>query len=250
MILVTSPIPSQAGKVMSSLKFDDSSGIVEVIAIYETSYSAQKGIVKSLKIGNKLIKKSLGFKGFLILQSQDGKHVASLSQWQDLASYQANISTIATDSNKVNAADTLAMPPAPTQTLMFEVATAQTSIAGTSPALRGKEAIVQLTRFTTQKPDTRSHSLNLVEEMIPNILRNQPIPQSVILLKGIDSNDFALMTNWNCSAMFEDVGKPKAIALSSDLESLVDDEQNLYNVVTIIGAQEKKIKKVKKFSVQ
>jgi heme-degrading monooxygenase HmoA len=246
MTVVTFSVPAQAGKMMSSLTFDDSSGIVEVVAIYETSYSTQKSIVKSLKINNKLIKKALGFKGFSLLQSQDGKQAIAFSQWQDLASYQAYIPAITTDSSKVNAADTLAVPPVPTKTLMFEVVTTQMAIVGAKPALRGKEAVVQLAQFTAKNPDARSQTLNIVEKMLPTILQNQPIPQSVILLKAIDSEDVALMTNWNCSAMFEDVGKPKAIAVGSDLEAIADSEQNLYNVITIIPAELKKDKADKK----
>jgi hypothetical protein len=46
--------------------------------------------------------------------------------------------------------------------------------------------------------------------------------------------------------MFEDVGKPKAIAVSSDSEAIADSEQNLYNVITIIPAEVKKDKSDKK----
>ncbi len=243
LILLSFPSPTQAGKVMSSLKFDTSSGVVEVLTIYETSYSMQKSIMKSLKVNNKLIKKAAGFKGFSLLQSQDGKQVITISQWQDLASYQAYTPPSTIDPSK---ATEIALPPAPNKTLIFEVVSAQTAIAGATPALRGKEAVVRLTQLALKNPETRSQVLNQVEEIIPSILQNQPIPQSVILLKELDSGDLTLMTNWNCSAMFEDVGKPEAIALSNDLTELVDSKQSLYNATIIVPAEVKKDKESKK----
>ena len=244
-ILLTFDSPVQAGKFMASLVFDTASNPVEVAAIYETSYSMQKTLVKSLKVSNKLMKKATGFKGFSLLQSQDGKQIVALSQWQDLPSYQAYVPPLAADFSKSKSAEGLAAPPAPSQTLIFEVVNAQTAIAGATPALRGKEAVVRLTQLAPKSPEMRSQVLTSMEEMVPSILQNQPIPQSVILLKSLDSDDLVLMTNWNCSAMFEDVGKPEAIALSSDLTELVDNKQNIYNVTSIIPAEVKKAKKSK-----
>ena len=244
-ILLTFDSPVQAGKFMASLVFDAANDPVEVAAIYDTSYSTQKAIMKSLKISNKLMKKATGFKGFSLLQSQDGKQIIALSQWQDLPSYQAYVPPLAADFSKSKSSEGLAAPPAPSQTLVFEVVNAQTAIAGATPALRGKEAVVRLTQLAPKSPEMRSQVLTSMEEMVPSILENQPIPQSVILLKSLDSDDLVLMTNWNCSAMFEDVGKPEAIALSSDLTELVDNKQNIYNVTSIIPAEVKKAKESK-----
>jgi len=244
-MLLTFDSPVQAGKFMASLVFDPASDPVEVAAIYDTSYATQKTLVKSLKISNKLMKKATGFKGFSLLQSQDGKQVIALSQWQDLPSYQAYVPPLVTESSNSKSSEGLAAPPVPSQTLMFEVVNAQTAIAGATPALRGKEAVVRLTQLAPKSPEMRSQVLTSMEAMVPALLQNQPIPQSVILLKSLDSDDLVLMTNWNCSAMFEDVGKPEAIALSSDLTELVDNKQNIYNVITIIPAEVKKAKESK-----
>lgn len=228
------PQSAQAGKAMKALAFDGASGTVEVAAIYETSYAAQKGVMKSLKPSSKLMKKALGFKGTIILRSQDGKQVITLSQWQDLASYQAYTSVAVADSSTAASAP---VPPAPTHTFTFEVAATQTSINGATPALRGKEAVVQVAQFTAKQPDSQSQLLAQVQEMIPALLQKQPIPQSVVLLKKLDSGDVALLTNWNCSALFEDVGKPAAIKPSNALIAIADIEQQLYNVVNIIPAE-------------
>lgn len=233
------PGSAQASKAMKALAFDATSGTVEVAVVYETSFSAQKMVMKSLKASTKLMKKAPGFKGLAMLQSQDGKQVIVLSQWQDLVSYQAYTPPPTTDASQ-GIAPASAPLPAPTQTLIFNVAGIQTSIAGSTPALRGKEAVVQLAQFTPKDPDTRSQVLSQVGAMVPEILQKQPIPQSIVLLEDATTGAIALLTNWNCSALFEDVGKPGAIDPGTDLTALADNTQSLYNVVNLVPAEVKK----------
>lgn len=228
------PSSAQAG-TGKALEFAAASGTIEVAAIYETSFTTQKSVGKSLKISSKLMKKAPGFKGFSTLQSQDGTQLIVFSQWQDLGSYQAYAPSLTPDSSKTTAS-TL---PAPTSTLIFEVVSVQPGIKGATPALRGKEAVVQFTQFIPKNPDARSQILTSVSEMIPNLLAKQPIPQSVLLLKGVETEQIALLTNWNCSALFADVGEPVAIEPSSDLVALANNEQHLYNVVNIVPAEVK-----------
>lgn len=234
--------PAEAGKVMKSLAFDAASGTVEIATIYETSYAAQKSVMKSLKAGSKAMKKAPGFKGFSMLQSQDGNQVIALSQWQDLGSYQAYTPTLSADSSKAATSAAASAPPVPTRTLTLEIVKAQAAIAGATPALRGKEAVVQLAQFIPKDPEARSQLLSRVEAMIPTLLQKQPVPQSILLLKGIDTDTVALQTNWNCSALFEDVGQPMAIEPSSELVALADHQQTLFNVATIIPAEVKQDK--------
>jgi hypothetical protein len=158
------------------------------------------------------------------------------SQWQDLASYQAFTPAPTTTPTSAS------VPPAPTSTLIFEVVSVQSGITGATPALRGKEAVIQLTQFTAKNPDQRSQIVDRVQELIPNLLQKQPIPQGILLLKGLENQQIALLTNWNCTALFEDVGQPMAIEPSSELLALADNEQHLYNVVSIIPAEVKKEK--------
>jgi len=221
----------QAGKTPKTLIFDATTSSVEVMNVYETSYAAQKSTIKSLKITAKQMKKAVGFQGGSMLQSQDGKQVIALSQWPDLASYQAYTPSPAMTSGA-------APPPKPSGNAHFELVSAQTSIPGAMPALRGKEAVVQLVQFTSKDGEVRSQLLPQVEALLPVLLETQPIPQSVLLLKGMDDDGaIALMVNWNCSAMFEDVGQPGAIAIPPDLMALADSTQQLFNVVTIIPTE-------------
>lgn len=228
--------PAKAGKVAKALTFDETGHSIEVLAVYETSYAAQKSLMKSLKLPIKQMKKAAGFQGGSMLQSQDGKQVIALSQWQDLASYQAyQPSPPANDS-----ASPAATPAAPTQTLVFEMVTAQPFIPGITPALRGKEAVVQLVQLTPKEAEMQLQLLAQVKAILPQLLEQQPIPQSSLLFKGVDHDAIAFMMNWNCSAMFEDVGQPGAIALPADLTDLADSTQQLYTVATIIPAEVEK----------
>jgi len=223
--------PAQAGNVAKALAFDGTETSIEVLAIYETSYAAQKSTVKSLKMPSKLMKKAAGFLGSSMLQSQDGKQVIAFSQWQDAASYAA----YAPPPGSVSP-----MPPEPSQVLAYAVAIAQPSTPGTTPALRGKEAVVQWVQFTPKDADGRLQVRAKLEEMVPALLEHQPIPQSVLLLQGLDTPTLALLVNWNCSALFEDVGEPQVMAIAPDLAALADSEQQLYNVVNIIPAEVEK----------
>lgn len=226
--------PAEAEKAAKALTFSPAGGGVEVLALYETSYAAQKSVVKSLKVPTKLMKKAIGFQGASMLRSQDGKQVIALSQWQDLASYQ---------SYTPPATMSASASPSPAQTLLFEVAAVQTSFPGATPALRGKEAVVQLTQLAPKMAEDRSQILAQAEAMLPNLLAQQPIPQSVLLLRGIapdQADAIALMQNWNCSALFEDVGQPKAIELSSDLAAIANSTQQLYSVVNLIPGESQK----------
>lgn len=231
-ILFTFSSPAKAGG-NKALEFDAASGTVEVAAIYETSFTTQKSVGKSLKVSSKLMKKAPGFKGFSMLQSQDGTQIIVFSQWQDLASYQAF------DPNSTTTSISPSTPPAPTSSLIFEVVSVQTGIKGATPALRGKEAVVQFSQFTAKNPDERSQILTQIQEMIPHLIAKQPIPQSILLLKGVENQQIALLTNWNCSALFPDVGEPVAIEPSTDLVALANNEQHLYNVINIIPAEVK-----------
>lgn len=237
--LAVSPDFALAGQEMKAVTFDATAGTIEVASVYETSFVAQKGTVKSLKTLSKSMKKAPGFKGSLVLQSQDGKRVITLAQWQDLASYQAFVPPSAA-SNKATVGSTA--PPVPTRTLTYELALAQPALPGATPALRGKQAVVQLIQFVAKQPTNFPQLLERVESLIPALLQKQPIPQSVVLLKSVEPAEAALLVNWNCSPAFEDVGQPTAIEPDEPLLALADVNQQLFNVATLLPVEVKSAK--------
>lgn len=263
-VLIGYPNAAQADKVPSSFKFDASSSAVNVANFYETTLETQKGVIKSLK-SSKSMKKAPGFNSLSILKSEDGSRVVTLAQWQDLASYQAyttppveeSKSSKAEDAAKEDSTksskskkekDTKEIAIAPTKTLVLQIGKTQAAVEGATPAIRGKEAVVELSEFKLKSPDAQSTVLSSVEGMFPSILEKQPAPQSVVLLKSVDNTEIALMANWNCSASFEDLGKPAAFEQPVDIASLADNDQHLYDVVKIISPPPPKADKKKEKS--
>lgn len=249
-LIIGYPNAAKADKVPSSFKFDPSSSAVNVTSIYETTPETQKGVIKSLK-SSKSLKKAPGFNSLSILKSEDGARVVTLAQWQDLASYQAykppvEDSKSSKDKKEKDKKDLVAI--APTKTLVFQIDKTQAAVEGATAAIRGKEAVVELSEFTLKSPDAQSTVLSSVEGMFPNILQKQPAPQSVVLLKSMDNAEIALMANWNCSTSFEDLGKPAAFEQPGDIASLAENDQRLYDVVKIISAPPPKADKKKENS--
>ncbi|MGB5961348.1 MAG: hypothetical protein WBG73_11860 [Coleofasciculaceae cyanobacterium] len=225
-----------ASESSKALSFDASTSAVEVVTIYETSFSTQKSLVTALKSSSKLLKKAPGFAGFSMLRSQDRKQMITLSQWQDLSSYKAYNTPIVDSS--LSASKQPTSTPTPTHIKIFELTKAQASIANAIPAFRGKEAVVQFIKLMPNSADDQGKLLEQIEVIIPDLLQKQPIPQSALLFKGIDNNEIILMLNWNCSVMFEDLGKPSAIAFDDNLV-LSDIDQQFYDVIKIMPAEVK-----------
>lgn len=232
-LLVVFPESAWAGRSPRTIAFDATTN-VEIVEVYNTVDVTQKPIAKALKANGKAMQKAPGFKGFSIFKSQDKKRVIALSQWQDLESYQAY--TSATGSNSSEAAQEL---PSPTRTLTFELVKTQPSIEGSTSALRGKEAVVDWIEFLPKSGNIQT-VVQRVETLIPKVLNKQPVPQSVVLLKAFDNNEVGLLINWNCSAMFEDLGKPTTIAIDNDITALADSDQRFYDVTQIIPIDTRK----------
>jgi quinol monooxygenase YgiN len=221
-------LPSNAWADKGAIAFDALTNI-EVLEVYDTAYATQKTVAKSLKLNGKAMRKEAGFKGFAVFKSRDGKRVIALSQWQDLASYPGS----ATSSDASQPA-----PALPTRSLTFELVKSQPFIESATPAIRGKEATVQLIEFVPKSGEAEA-LISQVEALMPKVMSTQPIPQSATLMKAEGSID--LLINWNCSAMFEDLGKPMPIELGSITE-LAEADQQFYEVTQIVAAEVKEAK--------
>lgn len=240
-VLIGFPSDAAAMKTPKAIAFDPGATAVNVAAIYETAPTTQKSTMKSLKGANKSLKKAPGFNGLATLQSDDGTRLIVLSQWQDLASYEAAIATPPADSEETKKSKTTAI--APPRTLVFEISKAQTAREGLIAALKGKEAVVEFSEFKLKTPEDQAKVAASAEKLIPATLLKQPAPQSVVLLNSTDSTDVALMANWNCTADFADGEKPAEFdALDAEIAALVDVDQHLYDVLGIIPAEVKKPK--------
>ncbi|MER3433580.1 MAG: hypothetical protein C4288_09130, partial [Leptolyngbya sp. ERB_1_1] len=130
---------------------------------------------------------------------------------------------------------------APLRTVIYEIGKTQTKRDGLVPTVKGKEAVVEFSEFKLKTPDDQAKVVANAEKLIPATLLKQPAPQSVILLNSAESGDVALMANWNCTADFAEGERPAEFdALDAEVAGLVDVEQHLYNVVSILPAEVKK----------
>ncbi len=238
-VLVGFPTSAKAAKVAKAIAFDPGAPAINVAVIYETTPTTQKTTLKSLK-KTKVFKKAPGFNSSALLQSDDGTRVISLSQWKDLESYQAFIAP-PIEPTKATETKEQTTPIAPLRTVVFEIGKAQTAREGLIPAVKGKEAVVEFSEFKLKNAADQAKVVANAEKLIPATLLKQPAPQSVILFNSSDSTDVALLANWNCTADFAEGETPAEIdALDAEVAELVDVEQHLYNVVSILPAEVKK----------
>lgn len=238
-MVVGFPGRAEAAKVAKAIAFDPGVAAVNVAAIYETTPTTQKSTLKSLK-SIKTMKKAPGYSGSALLQSDDGTRIIALSQWKDLASYQAFITPPA-EGTKETEKKSKTPTAAPLKTVVFEIGKTQSIREGIVPTVKGKEAVVEFSDFTLKNVADKDKVVASAEKLIPSALLKQPSPQSVILLSSADSPEIALMANWNCTADFVEGEKPTAIdAPDAELATLVDVDSHLYNVVSILPAEVKK----------
>ncbi len=232
--LLSYPADAYADKAIKAIAFDSAAQSVNVAEIYDTTVETQKTAIKTLKPAIKSAKKATGFNGLTMLKSDDGAQLIVMSQWQDLASYQAY--TAPTVAAKSEQKSTLA----PTRTIVFEIAKSQTARENATPTIRGKEAIVQFSDFKLKNPIDSARVVANVEKMMPAVLLKQPAPQSVIELQSRDKTEIALMANWNCTADFVETGAPTPIdPLDSEIADLVTVNQHTYNVIQVMPASTK-----------
>lgn len=238
-VLIAYPTRAEAAKVAKAIAFDPGITVVNVAAIYETTPTTQKTTLKSLK-SMKALKKAAGFTSSALLQSDDGTRIVALSQWKDLDSYKTFTTAPAPDETKESKKEKTAAI-APLRTVIFEIGKAQTAREGLVPTVKGKEAMVEFSEFKLKAPEDQAKVVANAEKLIPATLLKQPAPQSVVLLNSTDSTDVALLANWNCTADFAEGEKPAEFdALDAEVAGLVEVEQHLYNVVSILPAEVKK----------
>jgi heme-degrading monooxygenase HmoA len=233
---------------------------INVATIYETSAETQKDAMASIAKSSKaLYKKHPGFDGFVVLKSKDGNRVIVLSQWKDLASYQAfteqpvedyktkyadaykskfESSPYAAYKSKSGSAyasykgQEAAATLEPTKTIIFEQETTEPS---NIVANIRKESLVQLSEYSIKDPESKSQIIDFVNKLVPTADDMYPSPRSVVLLRSNDNSEVALLASWSCSVDFEGLETTPTFAeLSDALVAAADNEQHLYEVMKII----------------
>ena len=243
--LTLAPQVAQADKATTAYAFDPASESINVATIYETTALTQKDVVSGLvKSSKSFFKKTPGFGSYSVLQSADGERVLSLTQWLDAASYDAYLAQ-PVEPTKPSKKEKVA-PATPLRTVVFQIDDTLAA-AGVVPAIRGKDALVQINEITAKSPEDADKLLAAAETLLPSIKGLFPSPRSAVLLKAADSSDLALLTNWGSAAEYADLTTlPVLDSLDETLLSLADSDQHLYQVVKTISAKPEKEKKAEK----
>lgn len=249
----------KAEKVVQPISFAPESKVVNVATIYETTPDTQKDAVSSImksifKSSKSSMKKAPGFNSYYVLKSEDGTRILGLTQWQDSASYQAFITPPepeatsaeseksdkekdSKDFKKEKKKDKKYAAIAPARTVVFEVVKTQAG-EGVIPAIKGKKAMVEFDELTAKDPADQPKLITFAEELMPSATQMQPAPGSVVLLKGVDNTDVALLANWDSGENFEELDPAKTPAFappSDELTALVNTDQHLYEVVKVVS---------------
>jgi heme-degrading monooxygenase HmoA len=246
-ILICFPGAAQADKAPKAALFDPASTAINVIDVYETTPTTQKDIVSGvMKSSKAFFKKATGFNSFSVLQSNDGLRVVTLSQWQTPESYEAFITPPVeeeTKSLKSSKGKKEKESVAPTRTLIFEIDQAQAP-EGMIPGIRGDVTLVEFNEITAKAPEDLEQVLTSAESSLTGVTKVYPAPRSVILFKGVDSPELAIMADWGYSIdEFTDPTKFPTLAMDLDeITPIADTDQRLYQVVKVISAKPEKSK--------
>ncbi|NJL45205.1 MAG: hypothetical protein HC922_04510 [Leptolyngbyaceae cyanobacterium SM2_3_12] len=245
-----------ADKVIEPLIFDAASGRISVVSLYETTAATQKDTLKAVFKTSKSFYKTIpGFFNFAIFSSGDGTRLVELTQWQDLASYQAFKTSLTTEGAEdykkyyeKYTQDKDGADPAVTEPFLTAAFEIDQAIAppGMISAIPGEAALVQISGF---KVDTAEHQVDLlvaateVFETIPSLY---PAPRSAILLKGVDSPFVALLSTWGTVTEFSDLSQVPTLTITPGAtvddtgENWLTQDNNLYQVVKVISAKPEK----------
>lgn len=245
-VWVCNPMPATADKAVQSVVFDAATDGVNVAAIYETTPDTQEDVVSSvLKSSKSFFKKAPGFGSFSILQSEDGTRVVALTQWQDVASYEASVSQPTEDdaakySKKEKAKDKVTVEPS--KTIVFKV---DQTLApqGMTAAIRGKNALVQFSEITATSTEDVPTLLTSAKEQLPTATQLYPPPRSAVLLKSVEGAELAMLATWGYAEEFDDLTLiPTLAVLPENATALAESDDHLYEVVKIISAKPEKNK--------
>jgi heme-degrading monooxygenase HmoA len=236
-----------ADKAPKAIAFDPASKMVSIAAIYETTPDTQLDAISSvMKSSKSFYKKAPGFGSFLVLKSEDGLRVVTLSQWKDVASYEAFLTPADASSEKSSKKETSddeeeeSETIAPNKTVTFEIGKVQAP-AGVIPSLRGKAALVQFSEIAAKDAADQATVLAAAEQGLVDITKAYPAPKSVVLLRGVDGAEVAVLSNLGYTAdEFTDVSKaPTFKLLSEESAALAQNDQHLYEVVAMISPKSK-----------
>ncbi|QQE63484.1 hypothetical protein GFS31_01490 [Leptolyngbya sp. BL0902] len=225
-ILVGWGSPSWADKVSPSLRFEDPA-LSAVLSIYETTPDNQADTAKALlKTSRAFYKPVAGFERFALFQSTNGTRMATLTLWQDMASYEAfQASLVAAEAEdytkyyekfvkeRPGGGASLLDPPDPlfTATLALGQTLAPPSLR---PIILGENALVQLIHVDASSTDQQPLLATLAQDTLATLPNRYPAPRSALVFQGLEVPCLVLFANWGYAEEFGDVSQIPAISMA------------------------------------
>lgn len=214
----------------TAVSFDASNRAVNVATIYDTNNANQANILADiLKQSDSNLPTASGFMNASVLKSQDGTKVVTLSQWQNLPSFQAYTAKLA----KEDTTKYLAEVSAP-RTFVYEVK--QTEAKDTVPAIHVNDNAVQFSEFRMKRPQDQPELLGIIGEAMPGVMQMEPGLQWVTLMRSLDNTNIALLAHWNSNKQFDELSQTPGYDQENGYWTpYAVNDHHLYDVVKIIS---------------
>ncbi|MFH7242896.1 MAG: hypothetical protein ACHWZW_08605 [Spirulina sp.] len=218
--------PGWADKLVQPLVFDDSATTV-VLSVYESTADSQADVVKALlKTSRSFYKQIDGFERFALLTSTDGSRIATLTQWQDPASYEAFQASLAETEEvdytkyyekfvkeRPGGGSLILDPPEPRLTSVFTIDQTMAP-PGMVPITIGENALVQIMALDPDSPEQQGFILDAARRSLDTLPSLYPAPRSALVLQALDTPYVGLLTNWGYASEFSDVSQLPTISLT------------------------------------
>jgi len=244
-----------ADKPPSKIVFDSTTTPINVVSFYKSTPETQKDVVSStLKASKSFYKSNPGFGSYLVLQSEDGTRVLTLTQWKDQASYEAfaaqatasesesyKSESYQTDSYKSASksygkkSDYEKEAVAPDRTIVYQIDKTQAA-EGVIPGIYGLQTLIQFSDVVANDSEAAPTVIASIEETFENAVKTVPAPHAAILLKGLENGELAMLANWGYSKdELSDPEKLPDIDLTPEaVDELTTSDENLYEVVKVV----------------
>jgi len=242
-----------ADKPPSKIVFDSTATPINVVSFYKSTPETQKDIVSStLKASKSFYKSNPGFGSYLVLQSEDGTRVLTLTQWKDQASYEAFAAQATASESapyKSDKAESYKSSSksygkksdyekeaiAPDRTIVYQIDKTQAA-EGVIPGIYGLQTLIQFSDVVANDSETAPTVVASIEETFENAVKTVPAPHAAILLKGLENGELAMLANWGYSKdELSDPEKLPDIDLTPEaVDELTTSDENLYEVVKVV----------------
>ena len=219
--------PSWADKVATPLVFKDPPALTAVLSLYETTPENQADVAKVLlKSSRSFYKPIAGFESLALFNSTDGTRIASLTLWQDTASYEAFQASLTTAEEedytkyyekfvkeRPGGSASFLEPPDPllTATLTVDRVVAPPSLM---PITVVENALVQITGLGAKTADQQAILSAVAQNSLDALPSLYPAPRTALLFSSTEAPYLALVANWGYGEEFSDFSQVPAIPMT------------------------------------